>query len=120
MNARTSALVWDFGTWAAVGFILSAAPILEATMQAGPDSFNPKTFLWALLGAFVTGLIGAVRKLLAPQLVSIGQTAPGEQPTIVGVALKDVQPAPPKVDMVEQQRPTAKLLDTIGAQKVDP
>lgn len=120
MNARTQALVWDFATWAGIGFVVAAVPILEATMQAGPDKFDGRAFLWALLGALVAGAIGAVRKLLAPQLVSVGQVAPGEQPTIVGVALKDVQPAPPKVDQVQQQRPSAKLLDTIGAQKVDP
>jgi hypothetical protein len=120
MNARTQALVWDFVTWASVGFVIAAVPILEATMQAGPDKFDARLFGWALLGALTTGIIGAVRKLLAPQLVSVGQTAAGEQPTIVGVSLKDVKPAPPKVDTVEQQRPDAKLLDTIGAQKVDP
>lgn len=106
MNARTQALIWDFALWSAAGFVLAAAPILQSTMQAGPDRFDGRLFLWALGTAAVTGVIGAARKLLAPQLVSIAAgDMPGDKPTVVGVALKDVNPAPVKIDQLQQQRP---------------
>lgn len=65
------------------------------------------------------GLAGAISKYLEPQFVSVGTQADG-QPTIVGVPLRGVQPAPVSVGQVQQQQPDAKLLNTIGAKKVDP
>jgi hypothetical protein len=104
MDARQQAVLVDFLLWALAGFVLAAVPVLETAMQAGPDRFDWRTFLWALLSALVTGLIGAIRKYVAPQLVGLGDMSlsPGARPTVIGVALKDVHPAPIKVGAIQQ------------------
>ena len=120
MNARTQALLADFILWALAGFAVAAIPVLELAMQAGPDQFNWRSFLWALLTALVTGLIGAVRKYVAPQLVSIQSLDEiNGGPSLVGVSLKDIKPAPAKIDQIRQKPPSLATLEKAGVEKVD-
>lgn len=111
MNARTQAIAWRF----ALGLVLVEIPVLMGYLTAVPRPEWP-----ILLSGLLGGLAGAISKYLEPQIVSIDGQSPTGQPTIVGVSLKDVHPAPAKVDQVEQAPPDVGLLDTIGARKVDP
>lgn len=110
-NARTQAIIWRF----CLGLVLVEIPVLTGYLTAVPRPDWP-----ILLAGLLGGLAGAISKYLEPQIVSIDGQSPTGQPTIVGVALKDVHPAPAKVDEVQQTRPEVKLLDTIGAREVDP
>jgi hypothetical protein len=93
MDARQQAVLWDFVVWAAAGFLVGAAPIIQAALAAPPSQFDARLFLWALLGAFFAGVLGALRKLLAPQIVGLNVPATGAPPTVTSVTLKDVKPA---------------------------
>lgn len=118
MNARTQAILYDFITFALFGFLGGLIPLLEELVRSDLGAFDWRKFLLAVITAALSGIIGALRKLLAPQLVSVGTTAEGK-PSIVGVSLKDIKPEPPKVDTVEQKPVTARTRDAIGAEHVE-
>jgi hypothetical protein len=116
VNARTTALLTDFLVFAFLGFVSSAVVVLEGMVAAGPDRFDARQLLWALLGALIFGLVGAVRKFVAPQLVSISMpTNPAAPPTVVGVALKDLDPPPMGVDYLRTSRSDVDAIDKTGA-----
>jgi hypothetical protein len=111
VNARTQAIAWRF----ALGLVLVEIPVLMGYLTAVPRPEWP-----ILLSGLLGGLAGAITKYLEPQIVSIDGQSPTGQPTIVGVSLKDVHPAPVHVDRVEQALPAVEALDAIRATKVDP
>lgn len=118
MNARNQAVLYDFFHWTLVAFLIALLPTLEALAASDLTSFDWRKFVAAVIAALVLGVIGAVRKWLAPQLISLNTGLQGEQPTVVGVALKDVNPAPAKLDQIQQAGPTLETLDAAGADKI--
>lgn len=97
MSMKVKAILYRFLLLAFVGFLLGLVPVLESTVSAGPDSFNPRAFLWAVLTALVLGAAGAVEKYFAPQLLAVLADA-GQGGAVLPVtssSLKDVQLSPP-------------------------
>lgn len=97
MSAKVKAILYRTIAFFLIGFFAVFLPILQQTYAAGREHFDLSIFLWALLGAFIAGLVGAFEKALAPVLMAVlsdpGQAGP-VLPT-VGVPLKDVNPTPP-------------------------
>jgi len=104
VNARSQAILWRF----ALGLVLVEIPVLTGYLTSVPRPDWP-----ILLAGLLGGVAGAISKYLEPQFVSMDDS-------VLGVSLRNIHPAPPQVDQLQQTPPDAKLLDTIGAEKVEP